>query len=74
MTHCDYCGFEFDPTCSLEGGCSGCPLASGCAKVVCPRCGYQMLPEAKLIGAFRQLREKIQAARRGSQTTRSTQK
>ncbi len=59
MTRCDFCGFTFDPACSLEGGCNGCPLASGCSKIVCPRCGYEMLPEAKLVGFVRRLREKM---------------
>ncbi len=49
---CDFCGFEFDPACA-EQGCDGCPLAKGCSRIRCPRCGYEMLPEAKLIGWLR---------------------
>jgi hypothetical protein len=65
MIRCDFCGFEFDPTCSTEDGCSGCPLAGGCSHVTCPRCGYQMLPEAKLIGWLRKAR--LAMDRRGSE-------
>jgi hypothetical protein len=50
--HCDFCGLEFDPACT-ESGCDGCPLAKGCSRIRCPRCGYEMLPEAKLIGWLR---------------------
>lgn len=71
MQHCDFCGFEFDPACSLEGGCKGCPLANGCSKVVCPRCGYEMLPEAKLVGLIRQIRQKIGADRKSAATRRT---
>lgn len=60
MQRCDFCGFEFDPACELQGGCSGCPLAKGCSKIVCPRCGYEMLPEARLIGWLRGLRRKTE--------------
>lgn len=60
MTHCDFCGLDFDPACNTEGGCQGCPLAGGCSKVVCPRCGYEMLPEAKLIGWLKKLKMKQQ--------------
>ena len=57
MVHCDFCGFDFDPSCNETGGCAGCPLASGCSKITCPRCGYEMLPEAKVIGWLRKARQ-----------------
>jgi hypothetical protein len=52
--HCDFCGLDFDPACS-EQSCQGCPLARGCSKISCPRCGYAILPEAKLIGWIRSI-------------------
>ncbi|HEX9012250.1 MAG TPA: hypothetical protein VF813_01995 [Anaerolineaceae bacterium] len=58
---CDFCGFEFDTGCTSEG-CSGCPLVKNCGKIVCPRCGYEMLPEAKLIGWMRKFLKKSQVA------------
>ena len=60
---CDFCGFEFDPTCdaSAPDGCSGCPLVNNCGKIVCPRCGYEMLPEAKLVGWARKIFQKKSA-------------
>jgi uncharacterized Zn finger protein (UPF0148 family) len=54
MTRCNFCGFEFDVACT-SSGCSACPLVKNCGKIVCPRCGYEMLPEAKLIGWMRKL-------------------
>ena len=54
---CDFCGFEFEEAC-VSSGCSSCPLVKNCAKIVCPRCGYEILPEAKLIGWARKLFQK----------------
>ncbi len=44
---CGFCGYEFDPD-DARTTCSGCPLVRGCHLVRCPRCGYEMPPEAKL--------------------------
>ncbi len=66
MTRCDYCGFEFDPAYNETGGCAGCPLAGGCSKITCPRCGYQMLPEAKLIGWLRKAQQNWRARKEKS--------
>jgi hypothetical protein len=52
LTTCGFCGFEFDPD-QAETACPACPLARGCRLVCCPRCGYQMPPEAKLVGWLR---------------------
>jgi hypothetical protein len=52
MIRCDFCGLEFDPACN-QTSCTGCPLANGCAHITCPRCGYVILPEAKLVGWLR---------------------
>jgi hypothetical protein len=57
---CDFCGLEFDPACTEEG-CQGCPLARGCSRIVCPRCGYEMLPEARLVSLIRQIRTRLQS-------------
>ncbi|MCL4560768.1 MAG: hypothetical protein M1281_09155 [Chloroflexi bacterium] len=54
MVHCDFCGYDFDPGCA-EQSCQGCPLVKTCGKVICPRCGYEMLPEAKLVVWVREL-------------------
>jgi hypothetical protein len=60
MVQCDFCGLEFDPACS-EQSCQGCPLSRNCSKIICPRCGYQMLPEARLVGWVKALLEKVKA-------------
>jgi uncharacterized Zn finger protein (UPF0148 family) len=59
MVHCDFCGYDFDPGCAGQS-CQGCPLVKNCGKILCPRCGYEILPEAKLVGWVRGL---IQASR-----------
>jgi hypothetical protein len=53
--HCSMCGHEFEPA---EAGvaCAGCPLVPGCHLLRCPRCGYEMPPEAKLVSLIRKLR------------------
>jgi len=57
---CGFCGYEFDPA-DVEIACSGCPLAGDCHLIRCPRCGYEMPPEAKLVGWLRRLRRRGQA-------------
>ena len=57
---CGFCGYEFDPT-SAGAVCGGCPLAGNCHLVRCPRCGYEMPPEAKLVGWLRRLRRRGRA-------------
>jgi len=54
---CDFCGHEFDLA-DAESACVGCPLARGCHLVRCPRCGYEMPPEAKLVSWLRKLRQR----------------
>ena len=63
MIRCDFCGMEFDPACSQQS-CDGCPVSRSCTRIVCPRCGYQMLPEAKLIKVVRSFLRKAQADRK----------
>ena len=58
---CGLCQYEFDPT-AADIACKGCPLVAGCHLVRCPRCGYEMPPEAKLIGWLRKLRDHRQSS------------
>ena len=57
---CGFCGHDFDPQ-AAEPACRSCPLARGCQLVRCPRCGYEMPPEAKLVRWVRKLRQRVQA-------------
>ena len=52
---CGFCGGEFNPG-EAETACGSCPLVKGCHLVRCPRCGYEMPPEAKLITLLRNLK------------------
>ncbi len=52
---CAFCGLEFEPG-EAEQSCSGCPLTGNCGLIRCPRCGYEMPPEAKLITWLRGLK------------------
>lgn len=57
--HCDFCGYDFDPTCAEVQSCSGCPLQRGCQRLSCPRCGYPVLGEADLLRWARLLKERF---------------
>jgi rubredoxin len=52
---CSFCGYEFDPA-DGTSACGGCPLVKGCHLLRCPRCGYEMPPEAKLLRWWRMKR------------------
>lgn len=54
---CGFCGYEFDPT-EADAACAGCPLVGDCHLIRCPRCGYEMPPEAKLVSWLRGLRQR----------------
>lgn len=56
---CGFCGYDFDPS-EAESACGGCPLVKGCHLVRCPRCSYEMPPEAKLISWLRSLKAQLQ--------------
>lgn len=58
MVTCPLCGFEFDPDCNVQT-CQGCPVSKSCAQAACPRCGYTVLPEAKLISWLRALKARV---------------
>ena len=51
---CDMCGLEFDQT-EAPSACAHCPMVRRCKLLRCPRCGYEMLPEPKLVGWLRKL-------------------
>jgi len=52
---CGLCGYEFDAT---DAQRASCPVAGHCGLIRCPRCGYEMPPEAKLLGWLRRLAER----------------
>jgi hypothetical protein len=56
---CGFCGYDFDPS-EAETACGNCPLVKGCHLVRCPRCNYEMPPEAKLISWLRSLKAQLQ--------------
>jgi hypothetical protein len=56
---CGFCDYAFDPA-DAETACTGCPLVGDCHLIRCPRCGYEMPPEAKLVGWLRRLRKRWQ--------------
>jgi hypothetical protein len=45
---CAFCGYEFKLEQAAES-CAACPIARGCHLVRCPRCGYEMPQEARLV-------------------------
>lgn len=55
---CDFCGYDFGPN-EAESACIGCPLGQGCQLVRCPRCGYEMPPEARLVKWMRSLQRSL---------------
>lgn len=65
---CPFCGHEFEAA-SAQVACAGCPVMPGCHLLRCPRCGYEMPPEAKLVGLIRRLRDRVRAAPSRSQDT-----
>ena len=54
---CDMCGLEFDQT-EAQTACAHCPMSRGCKMLRCPRCGYEMLPEPKLVSWLRKLSQR----------------
>jgi hypothetical protein len=55
---CSFCDFTFNQN-QAETACKSCPLIKGCHLVRCPRCGYEMPPEAKLMIWLRQLNQRM---------------
>lgn len=62
---CPFCGLEFK---EKEGvsACRGCPLAKSCLLLRCPRCGYEVPLEAKLVKSFKKWRKRINETKRPS--------
>ena len=63
---CGFCGYEFDSS-DAQSSCGACPVARGCHLVRCPRCGYEMPPEARLVSWLRNARARVSAKRLASQ-------
>jgi len=55
---CGFCGYEFSPQEGIAA-CSVCPLAKNCRLVRCPRCGFEMPPEATLVRLARELHRRL---------------
>jgi tRNA(Ile2) C34 agmatinyltransferase TiaS len=62
---CGFCGYEFDPS-DAQSSCGACPMAGGCHLVRCPRCGYEMPPEARLIRWLRTVRARLTQHQQGA--------
>jgi Fe2+ transport system protein FeoA len=45
---CSMCGTEFD-TDAAARSCGGCPLVGNCGLVRCPACGFDNVPESRLV-------------------------
>ncbi len=56
---CGFCGHVFSPQPGATA-CSVCPLAKNCSLVRCPRCGFEMPPEATLMRLARGIRRRWQ--------------
>ncbi len=57
---CGFCGYLFEAADSAAA-CAGCPVVGDCHLIRCPRCGYEMPPEAKLVGWVRRMHERKRA-------------
>jgi DNA-directed RNA polymerase subunit RPC12/RpoP len=54
---CSLCGLEFDEK-DAQIACSGCAIAKACSLMKCPNCGYELLPEPKLIKKIKEWRKR----------------
>lgn len=54
---CIFCGYVFD---EKQGSkvCADCPLSKSCSMIRCPNCGYEMLPQPKLLKSLKKLFKK----------------
>lgn len=57
MIECPMCSHRFE---EAEGVacCESCPLGKGCNLLKCPRCGYEIPREPRLVKAIRNWRKK----------------
>jgi len=53
---CDFWGHQFDASQALA--CRGCALQRSCHLVRCPRCGYEMPQEPRLVRLWRAWRKR----------------
>ena len=51
---CSMCGAEFEVEAAARS-CSGCPLVGSCGLIRCPVCGYDNVPESRLLGWVRRM-------------------
>ena len=68
MIDCPMCGYSFEEA-EAEDSCRGCPLATGCHLLKCPRCGYEVLREPRLVQAIKTWRRKRGTRRKGRRDT-----
>jgi len=54
---CGFCGYEFKEEEGIKG-CSNCPMGSGCTRVKCPRCNYEIPKEPLWIKKLKRLFER----------------
>lgn len=59
---CSMCGAEFEAD-TANRSCSGCPLAGSCGLIRCPSCGYDNVPESRLVAWLRRLGRRRRAVR-----------
>ena len=64
MIDCPMCGYRFEEG-EAGASCQGCPLATSCHLLKCPRCGYEMLREPRLVRAIKTWRRKHGTRRKG---------
>jgi DtxR family Mn-dependent transcriptional regulator len=54
---CGFCGSVFDPD-EAETLCARCPILRDCHLIRCPRCGYEMPPEPRLLRWLHNIRQR----------------
>lgn len=59
---CSMCGAEFEADAAARS-CSGCPLVGNCSLVRCPSCGFDNVPESRLVGWVRKLNQRRRRCR-----------
>ena len=53
--NCSMCGADFEVE-DAARSCNGCPLVGNCSLIRCPACGYDNVPESRLLGWVRRMR------------------
>jgi DNA-directed RNA polymerase subunit RPC12/RpoP len=57
MIDCPMCGYRFGEA-EAERSCVGCPMSPGCHLLKCPRCGYEVLREPRLVRTIKTWRRR----------------